>query len=115
MNNERQPYLVVCSLPYRVDLKFGKSGAPAKQYIRPQFRRLGSEKCLSNSLQVVQYTPKSVTIELPESLACYGEGRYELVIHDKCCRVCDTVEIWFEADCEIRSATGEEIENTCDD
>ena len=113
MNNNRECYLVVCVLPYEVKMRFGKSGAPAEKDLRPMFRRLGSKECLSRKLEVTKRTEKEVCIRLPESLACYGEGRYELVLHDKCCRDCDKVEIWFEADCEIIDVSGEEVDETC--
>ena len=115
MNNKRECYLVVCQLPYDVKMKFGKSGAPDENALKPVFRKLGSKECLTRQLDVISHTPKEVVIRLPESLACHGEGRYELVLHDTCCRDCDSVEIWFEADCEIVSISGEEIEEICDD
>lgn len=110
MNNKRQPYLTVCQLPYNVTLRFGKSGAPEEKNLNPMFRKLGSEKCLMQGLPIKKWSPKEVTVQLPESLACHGEGRYELVLHDKCCQHCDTVEIWFEADCEVVSIEGEDSE-----
>jgi hypothetical protein len=115
VNNVRTPYLVVCQLPYDVTVKFGKAGAPEECDLKPQFRRLGSEDCLSRALTVQKRTPKQATIRLPESLACLGPGRYEMILHDRCCQVCDTVEIWFEAECEIVSIEGQEIEEICDD
>lgn len=104
----------MCQLPYEVKMTFGKSGAPAECDLKPVFRRLGSKECLSNRLKIKSWSKKQVCIELPESLACHGEGRYELALHDRCCRDCDTVEIWFEADCEIIDVSGEEIEENCD-
>lgn len=115
MNNNRECYLVVCTLPYEVTMTFGKSGAPAENSLRPIFRKLGSTKCLTRKLPIKKWSPKQVTIELPEELACHGEGRYELLLHDKCCRECDRVEIWFEADCEIIEVSGQEVEENCDD
>ena len=113
MNCNREEYLVVCNLPYDVTMVFGKSGAPEKCDLHPQFRKLGSEKCLASNLDVIDWNKKQVTVRLPEHLACQGEGRYELLLHDKCCRDCDKVEIWFEADCEITSVSGQEPEEIC--
>lgn len=115
MNNNRECYLIVYQLPYDVKMRFGKSGAPAECDLKPMFRRLGSDKCLSRQLEIKKWSQKEVVIRLPESLACYGEGRYELLLHDQCCRDCDSVEIWFEADCEIIEISGEETEENCDD
>jgi len=114
VNDNRECYLVVCMLPYEIKMQFGKSGAPEEKDLKPLFKRLGSDKCLSRKLEVVSRTDKEVCIRLPESLACFGEGRYELLLHDKCCRDCDSVEIWFEADCEIVEVSGEEVEENCD-
>lgn len=111
MNFNRRPYLEVCSLPYQVTLTFGKSGAP--ENIRPQFRKLGSDKCIA-TLPVKQVRGKEVTILLTEKLARFGEGRYELIIQDNCCQVCDSVEIWFTADCEIVEVTGKEPKEVYD-
>ena len=104
--NVREDYLVVCELPYEVTMTFGKSGAPDKKQLDIQFRRLGSPGCLAR-VPVHTISGKKVTIRLPETLACYGEGRYELVIVSDC-QECDRVEIWFEADCEIVSIEGKE-------
>lgn len=107
MNNNRQDYLVVHELPYRMCLTF-KSVPPDKADLRPVFRKLGSDKCLAR-LKVDDVQGKKVTITLPETLACHGEGRYELCLHDKCMD-CDCVEVWFEADCEIVQIEGESRE-----
>lgn len=115
MNASREEYLVVSNLPFDVTMKFGKSGSPAAKLLRPQFRRLGRDCPIACNLEVVDWTPKQIKVRLPESLACQGEGRYELVLHENQCTICDTVEIWFEADCTITQVRGEEMEEKCDD
>jgi len=112
MNGSRECYLTVCRLPYDVTMRFGKSGAPEEKDLRPLFRKLGGTKCLAR-LDALKRSDKEVVVRLPERLACHGEGRYELLLHDRCCRDCDSVEIWFEADCEIVEVTGEEPEEKC--
>lgn len=112
MNGSRECYLTVCNLPYDVKVRFGKSGPPDEKFLRPVFRKLGSEKCLAR-VPVSSVNGKEVIVRLPESLACHGEGRFELVLHDECCQVCDTVEIWFEADCEIVEVSGTEPSEVC--
>lgn len=114
MNFNREDYLEICNLPYDVKMTFGKSGAPELKDLRPQFRRLGSKQCLRN-LVVTKRAGKEVTVRLPESLACYGEGRYELALYDTCCQTCDTVELWFTADCEIVKIEGKEPKDVCHD
>lgn len=114
MNFNRQPYLEVCALPYDVKMTFGKSGAPDVKDLRPEFRLLGSDKCLAK-VPVISREGKEVTVRLPETLACHGEGRYELALYDRCCQTCDTVEIWFTADCEIVEIEGKEPRNLCDE
>lgn len=114
MNFNREDYLEVCNLPYDVTMTFGKSGAPKLEDLRPEFRRLGSNKCVAK-LQVHTLRGKEATVRLPETLAKYGEGRYELVLHDTCCQTCDTVEIWFTADCEIVKIEGKEPKDVCHD
>jgi len=114
MNSSRECYLVVCRLPYDITMRFGKGGAPAEGDLKPLFRKLGGKKCLARP-DVISYSGKEVVVRLPEALACHGEGRYELLLHDKCCRDCDSVEIWFEAECEIVDMHGEEPEEMCDE
>lgn len=114
MNCNREDYLVVCNLPYDITMRFGKSGSPEECYLQPMFKKLGSDKCLA-LLKVVEYGPKKVTVRLPESLACHGEGRYKVEVFDQCCQSCDSVEVWFEADCEIVDVTGKEPEMNCND
>jgi hypothetical protein len=108
MNGARCDYLVVTELPYKVSMTF-KSAPENKAKLQPMFKRLGSDECLKR-LGVKSVKGKEVCVMLPESLACFGEGRYELCVHDNCCNVCDCVEIWFEADCEIVSVEGESCE-----
>lgn len=112
MSFSREDYLVVCQLPYEVTMTFGKSGAPTGA--KAQFRRLGSTNCLAN-LPIRDIRGKEITVRLPEELACQGPGRYELILQDHCCVICDTVEIWFEADCEIVSIEGKEPMENCVD
>lgn len=87
-------------------MTFGKISTPDKKQLSAQFRRLGDPRCLAR-VPIHTVAGKEVTIQLPESLACYGEGRYELVL-DRDCQECDRVEIWFEAECEIVQIEGKE-------
>ncbi len=109
MNGRREPYTVICELPQVICLRFGKSGPPQGT---AKFRVLGAEKYLA-SLPVVECNKFEIKVQLPESLVCHGEGRYEIVVLDECCHVCDTHEVWFEADCEIESAMVVEKESIC--
>lgn len=113
MNNARRQSHTICTLPARIALTFGKSGAPSRPDLRPVFRKRGQTRCLAKP-KVVEYSEKVVTVELPESLACQGPGRYELLLHDACCRECDSVDINFEAKCEIIDCSVKEIEEDCD-
>lgn len=108
MNSNRKCYTVITELPQTLRLTVLSN--PERKYLKPIFRKLGSEVCLAK-IPVVDYQGKEVTIRLGEHLACFGEGRYEICLHDECCNICDCVEVWFEADCAITQV--EVLEKDC--
>lgn len=107
MNHKRKEYLTTSELPYQVTLTLSVEPEPG---IRASFSRLGQDGVLT-VLKPDTIQGKTVEVTLPESLACYGEGRYELCLYQDKCTDCGCVEIWFESDCAVVGAGGRVCEH----
>lgn len=114
MNGARERIQKIWTLPgvLRVEFK-GRDGAPDEQHVNPILRYENCDKCLAR-LDVIEWTPKYIVIELPAELECHGLGRYEVCMHEGPCRVCDCVKIEFCGECAATNHTYKETEEHCD-
>ena len=112
MNNKRECYVVIDKFPAKVKLRM-KSRPPEKKWLKPVFKKLGSDKCIFKPT-VLDIQGKEITLLLPFPRCPLEAGRYEICIHDQCCEPCDCVEVWLEADCKIESFEVIEVEENCD-